>query len=387
MSRLTQTIAGITYNTPFVIGSSPLTDSPDLIKQAEENGAGAVSTKLTMLIQPIQGVRKMYGVKGMYQFNPSDKRNDFEDGLELVRKAREATDLVIWANMAGPGEDLDGWVKLGKALEQAGAHALELNFNCPNFNQAPDAGKKIKVGAGVGKNPELCEQVSAAVKNAVKIPVIPKISPDVPDVLQVYSAIERAKVDGVVINTGYLAAPPIDIYRHGAINMGTMTKCAMGAAVGPINKQYSNRFVALCAQNNKIPIAGGGGIASWEDAVESIMFGSSLTTVCTKLLWEGYPYLKKMVAGLEKFMEEQGYESIDQMRGIALENLVTTDAMEYTKNKAKVDKDKCVGCGACEKIGSCRAIKLVDKKAVVDENICISCGLCGALCNKKAISF
>jgi dihydroorotate dehydrogenase/NAD-dependent dihydropyrimidine dehydrogenase PreA subunit len=328
----------------------------------------------------------MYAERGVYNFNPSDKRNDLDEGLELVRKAREATDIVIWANMAGPGEDIDGWIKLAKALEQAGAHALELNFNCPNFNVKPGAAKPT-VGAGVGKNPELAERVAAEVKKSVSIPVFPKISTDVPDIIAIYKCIERSGVDGIVINGGYLGAPPIDIFRGGKPKIATMKTCSFGGTCGTMNRPYSNRFVALCAQNTKLTIAGGGGIEKWQDAVESIMFGATWTTMCSKLLWDGYPYLEKTIEGLVRFMDEQGYESLGQMKGLALKTLVTNDALEYDTVPPQINEAKCIGCGVCERIGSCKAISIVNKKASVNTKKCVVCGLCASLCPKQAISF
>ena len=360
----------------------------DFIKQAEDNGAGAVSTKLTMLVQPIKGVRKIHCEKGLYIFNPSDKRNDFDEGLELVRKAREATDIVLWANMAGPGEDTDGWVKLGKALEQAGADVLELNFNCPNMGVTPDGG--VKIGAGVGKNPELCYLVTSEVKKAVNIPVYSKVTCDCADVVAVYKAVESAGADGIVINAGYLAAPPIDIYNGGKTRVNGLVKSSYGCAIGQISKPYSNRFVGMCAQNTNLTIAGGGGISNWKDAVESIMFGSTYTTVCSIIMNEGFSYLKKLNEGLERFMEENGYETLADMRGLALNHICETRELhEFSiQNPPIFDHDRCIGCGNCEKLGGCNAIEMRGKKAwLISEEKCQHCGLCAAVCPKDAISF
>ena len=386
MQNLAQKIGQLTYKSPFVIGSSPLTDRIELIKQAEDYGAGAISTKLTMLEQPHAGLRKMYCERGYYNFNPSDKRNNFEEGLELVRKAREETDLIIWANMAGPGDQIDGWIKLGKALEEAGAHLLELNFTCPNRGTSPNG---MKVGASVGKDPVLCREIAAAVKNAVHIPVYPKITAECADILAIYKAIESAKADGIVINAGYTGAPPIDIYRRGAIKMAGLTKCSYGGTVGRLNKPYSNRLVGLCAQNTNLTIAGGGGISTWEDAVESMMFGATLTTICSKIIVEGFGYLEKLNAGLSRFMEENGYASLCEMRGLALENICQTSELHQYKITAppKFNMDRCVGCGSCEKIGCCNAIKMQDDKPHLQEDLCQFCGLCAAICTKGAIYF
>lgn len=387
MGKLEQTIGGLTYKSPFVIGSSPLTDKVDFIKQAEDNGAGAVSTKLTMLVQPVQGLRKMYSLRGMYNFNPSDKRNDFEDGLELVRKAREATDIIIWTNMAGPGDDIEGWIKLGKALEQAGADVLELNFTCPNMGTTPAGG--LKVGAGVGKDPDLCYLVTSELKKAIKIPVIPKVSTEVEDLMKVFKAVERAGADGVVINAGFTGAPPIDIYKGGRIKMAGLEKCSYGGTVGPINKTYSNRMVGQCAQNTSLMIAGGGGISTAADAVESIMFGSTLTTICTKIIVEGFSYLKKLNEDLSRFMDENGYESLEQMRGLALNYICQTNELHDNKitRRPEFDLERCSGCGSCAKLGCCNAIEMRDKTPVlVSEEKCQYCGLCAAVCPRDAIS-
>ena len=371
-----------------MIGSSPLTDNVDFIKMAEDNGAGAVSVKLTMLVQPIPGLRKMYAERGYYNFNPSDKRNYFEEGLELVRKAREATDFVLWTNIAGPGEDTDGWIKLGKAMEQAGADALELNFNCPNMGTTPEGG--VVVGSGVGKNTELCYLVTNEVKKAVNIPVYPKVTCDVPDVVAVFKAVERAGADGIVVNAGYTGAPPIDIYNGGKIKIRGLEKCSYGGAVGHMNKPYSNRFVGLCAQNTGLTIAGGGGIQTWSDAVESIMFGSTHTTVCSVIMTEGFGYLRNLNDGLERFMDENGYAGLADMRGLALNYICETRELHQFNIKAppSFDHEKCVGCGSCEKIGSCGAIEIKGKKAfLISEEACQRCSLCAALCPKGAISF
>ena len=388
MSNLSQTISGIRYKNPFVVSSSPLTDSVDCIKAAEDNGAGAVSTKLTMLEQPVKGVRKMYAVRGLYSFNPSDKRNDFEDGLELVRKAGEAVDIPLWANMAGPGDNYEGWVKLGKALEQAGADVLELNFTCPNF-AAPDPNKPgVKLGAAVGKEPDLVSGIVSSVKAAVGIPVYPKLTCDGFDWVPVAIACEKAGADGVTVNGGSSAAPPVDIYRGGKPKMATMTMHAFGGFVGPAQRQIGMMRVAMAAQNTKLTIAGGGGISAWEDAAESIMYGSTFVTMCTKLLWEGFTWLRKMNEGLLNFMEENGYETLADMRGLALQYLTTNNNLQYFNVPAMIASDRCAGCGICAHIPSCTAnLRVENKKAVLNPDKCISCGYCAALCPNGSISF
>lgn len=131
MSSLTQTIGNMTFKSPIVAASGPVTDTVEKIKSLERAGVGAVSTKVTLFHQPIRGYRRMYAAPGLYNFNPSDIRNDFEAGVELVKRAREAVDIPLFANVAGRDDDLESWITIGRAMEEAGANALELNFFWP----------------------------------------------------------------------------------------------------------------------------------------------------------------------------------------------------------------------------------------------------------------
>ncbi|MBR1859019.1 MAG: indolepyruvate ferredoxin oxidoreductase subunit alpha [Selenomonadaceae bacterium] len=61
--------------------------------------------------------------------------------------------------------------------------------------------------------------------------------------------------------------------------------------------------------------------------------------------------------------------------------------LKYVKHKPPlyVDKDKCIGCKSCMKIG-CPAISMRDGKAVVDSTQCVGCGVCSQLCPKQAFA-
>ena len=170
--------------------------------------------------------------------------------------------------------------------------------------------------------------------------------------------------------------------------MATMTTHSFGGFVGPAQRQIGMMRVAMTARNTKLTIAGGGGICTWEDAVESIMYGSTFVTMCTKLLWEGFTWLKKMNEGLLNFMEENGYTKLEDMRGLALQYLTTNNNLQYFNAPARINSDKCTGCDICARIPSCTAnLRVENKKAVLNQDTCISCGYCAALCPNGSIYF
>jgi dihydroorotate dehydrogenase subfamily 1 len=386
MAKLDQTICGLHFKSPIVISSGPLTDSVDKIKMAEECGAGAVSTKVSRYFDPVPGVRKMYTQKGLYLINPSDRRFSLDTGMELVRNAKEAVNIPVFANVAGGGST-ESWVYMCKGLEEAGADAVELNLACPNTDPDP-SGELIGHGASMSANPDAAALVVSEIKKSVKIPVWVKFSGAAANVPLLTSAVEKAGGDGVVAFYSPRGAFPVDIFNGGRPGMAAMDKCSFGGINGPAIKPMSNRVIAESAMSCSLPVIGGGGISDYADAVTSIMYGASLAFVCTKVLTDGFGVITKMCSDINDFLDQQGYDDIADIRGLSLRYVVTQAELDNSIGpKAKIDESKCAGCGACTKIGSCTALSLKGKKAAVQEEKCESCGLCSSLCPKSAIYF
>ena len=387
MSDLQVKIGDLTFDSPIVVASGPLTDSADLIKKAEDCGAGAVSTKLTLFKQPIKGYRRMFAVRDLYNFNCSDKRNDFEEGLDLVRKTKKITKLPVFTNIAGNGDDLDSWQTIARAMQEEGADVLELNFCCQNMAFSEEAKSAGIAGQQIGKQPPIMLKIIKAVKEAVKIPVSAKVSATGVDFVKSVRAVEEGGADMMACQGSQMSVPPIDIYNGGVNKMANFGNSAFGAACGPANKQLGKKLVADVVMNSKLVVVGGGGVENWEDVVELIMFGGTLVPMCTKLLWDGFDVITKINKRLLRFMENQGYKTLEDMRGLALKHVTTPDKLIVYDSLPHIDEEKCVACGKCTKVGSCVALTLVDKKIIVEESKCFRCGLCGCLCPENAISF
>jgi dihydroorotate dehydrogenase (fumarate) len=272
-------------------------------------------------------------------------------------------------------------------MENVGADVLELNFCCPNMTFSTDEKTGAKVGTHLGRVPATMAKIVSAMKAELKTPIWVKATGTNIEYTISAKAIVAAGADGLITNGAQLVVPPIDIYNGGRTSMPTMGNNSLGAAVGPVNRLHANRLICTASRECDVPIAGGGGISQWEHIVETIMFGASLTQICTKFLWDGFDDIPKMNEQLLKFMKNQGYATIADMRGIALKHLVMGDKLEFIESMPEIDGAKCVGCGACAKIGSCTALQMEGKKALFEAKKCVSCGLCAALCPTKAISF
>ncbi|MFC1716927.1 4Fe-4S binding protein [Candidatus Poribacteria bacterium] len=388
---MTINYAGIEFKNPFVVASGPASATIDQIKEAEDCGAAGVSTKLTFTEVPFKGKLRTYSVPGEVMVMPIDRRLNADEGLDLVRKAREQTSVVIFANISDPGTDIDRWCDLAKRFEQAGAHIIETNFCCPNIGLASyQLGKGVRpefmVGGSIGQIPKLSQDITRELKKAVSIPVVNKITPTSLNMAEVAVACQDGGADGLALFGGTsLAAPPLDIYDRGRPIYPLTRNNSFGFISGPWIKLSTYKSVAQVVQNVDIPVCASGGISNWRDNVEMIMWGATLTSACTVLMWEGFEVIEKIVEGTEKFMEEQGYSSYDEMRGLALEHLATPDEIGLVEGAAVVDEDKCIGCGKCLKPAHCNAVELKDGIACIDTEKCVACSVCVVLCPVQAI--
>ncbi len=100
--------------------------------------------------------------------------------------------------------------------------------------------------------------------------------------------------------------------------------------------------------NVTIPMSGIGGIENWRDAVEFILLGATTVQVCTAVMHYGFGIIREMMTGLEQYMDEKGFQTIDDMRGIALPNVMHWEDLNLKyKIVARINADKCIGCQLC----------------------------------------
>ncbi|MBO5556136.1 MAG: 4Fe-4S binding protein [Oscillospiraceae bacterium] len=386
MADLHINLNGLQLKNPIMIASSPLTARLDLLEQAEENGAAAVCIKHAMMQQRFRARPRWYYNRDIGIVVSGDPRLEPEVAAELIRQAKEKTNLTVVSNLSGAPGELESWGKIAHMMEQAGADAVELNFNCPNLLAADS--RLADQGSNLGSSPEGCAMVVRQVKKDCGVPVIVKLSTESGKMPQVVRACMEAGADIPNIHAGYRAAPGIDIYNGGKFLYPGSPAGSFGGHTGVYSRMATNRFVAdIARQHPGAPLIGGSGLVTWDHIVETVMFGAWAVQMCTEVMHHGFPLVKRCIEGLEKFMDEQGYESLEQMRGLALQYITAPGEMQYTDVAACVDQEKCIGCGQCLKIAHCIAIERAESEKtcrVIPEK-CIGCGFCVGVCPRRAI--
>lgn len=179
---------------------------------------------------------------------------------------------------------------------------LEVNISCPNVHGG---------GMSFGTSPELAAEVTAAVKQAVKKPVIIKLSPNVTDIVSIAKACEEAGADGIsLINT--LLGMRIDLKTKKPL-LANKTGGLSGNAIFPV----ALRMVYQVAGAVKIPVIGMGGVSSADDVIEMMLAGATAVQVGAANLVNPYA-CRDIINDLPRVMEKYGINSLKEIIGGAL---------------------------------------------------------------------
>lgn len=391
MRDLSINFAGIHSPNPFWLASAPPTNSGYQVMKAFDAGWGGAVWKT--LGVPIVNVSSRYGAlhyrdSRMIGFNNIELITDrpLSHNLKEIEqvKKRFPHHAVIASLMVETKEE---WHQIMRDVTNAGADGVELNFGCPHGMC------ERGMGSAVGQEPKVLTTIVSWVKEVATIPVIVKLTPNITDITRPAVAAVEGGADAIsLINTiQSLVGVDIDRFVPYPVVDGKSTN---GGYCGPAVKPIAMNMVKNCAQHPQvnIPISGIGGIENWRDAVEFILLGAASVQVCTAVMHYGFGIIRELVAGLEQYMEEKGFATVEQMRGLALPNVKHWEDLNLDyKIVASIDRDKCIGCQlcytACED-GAHQAIglsgDLLDRKPHIIEDNCVGCNLCSLVCPVEA---
>lgn len=388
--------AGLRFRNPFIVASGPASKDVSQLVEAERTGWGGASIKLAFDPEPYINPPPRYRwlrEANLHIFS-LETRLDFEDGLRLIEEGRKRTrELIIFANIAYVGEEgLEGWARMARSFEQAGAHIIELNLCCPNmsFNLEMVHGREDggpSSGATVGVDKEMVSLITGAVKESVRIPVFAKLTPEGGKIGEVARSAVEAGAEGVCGTASRLVVPPIDInepcqgpYR---LTRGTSLACVSGPWVKPL--ALRDVLEMRRSVGAEPVVVGTGGIFKFQDAVEMFMVGADLVGICTAVMLHGFELLQKIAGGVKEYLRERGKGSLSEIRDEALHHIKPVTELMPVEGYAKVVKERCTGCGLCGRIAHCCAIEMRDGKAFVHREKCLGCSTCLDICPKNAI--
>jgi dihydroorotate dehydrogenase (NAD+) catalytic subunit len=209
-----------------------------------------------------------------------------------------ARGAVVIVNICGT--TLQEYVELAKILSDVeGVHALELNISCPNIKEG---------GITFGCSLHGTADVVSAVRKVTKLPVIPKLTPNVTDITSIAKAAEEAGADAVsLVNTFLAMAIDVETRRPRLSNI-------VGGLSGPAIRPIAVRMVYECRQMIRIPIIGMGGIATAADVLEFMIAGATAVQVGTANFVDPFIW-PKLLSGIEGYMERHGLATLSDLTG------------------------------------------------------------------------
>lgn len=374
MADLTTSYVGLTLRNPIIVSAAGITGRAELIRRAAEAGAGAVVMKSLgdrRWASPRFGVlhrgnsavsTTFYSVEGHSKF--SEQRY-----AEEVARAKALVRIPVIASATCLNDE--DWVRRARLLEEAGADALEADISCPH-------GAHVLIGkdslAEVGR-------VTGLLKSTVRIPVIPKLTPQATDPVAVALSAEAAGANAITAFNRFTGLD-VDIHRQSPILHG-----GLAGHGGPWAIYYVMRWISAIYPEVKIPISSSGGVFSSEDAVKMLLVGAATVQTCTAVILGGYGVVTDMVRGLDRYVEEMGHRTVGEFRGLATRKLQGAAVVDRTRQfRAQIEIMNCTECGECAKVCIYDAPHPATEGGYQIDDACVGCGLCADLCPARAIT-
>ncbi|KAK4395540.1 Dihydropyrimidine dehydrogenase (NADP(+)), chloroplastic [Sesamum angolense] len=313
---LSVTVNGLTMPNPFVIGSGPPGTNYTVMKRAFDEGWGAVIAKTAGANGSAKG--QIIGWQNIELI--SDR--PLEIMLKEFKQLKEEyPDRILIASI------MEEYNKLGGGLidrvEQTGIDAIEVNFSCPHG--MPER----KMGAAVGQDCALLEEVCGWINAKATVPVWAKMTPNITDITQPARVSLQNGCEGIAAINTIMSVMGInlDTLRPEPCVEGYSTPGGYSAkAVHPIALAKVMSIAKMMKQefgDKEYSLSAIGGVEKGSDAAEFILLGANTVQVCTGVMMHGYGLVKKLCSELQEFMKKHNFSCIEDFRGSSLEYFTT----------------------------------------------------------------
>ena len=292
-------IGSLTLKNPLIAASSCFGYGVEYADLVDLSSLGAIAVKGLFLTEreghpPPRIVETPAGMLNAIGLQGIGVHRFVDEKLPELR-ARRATVIV---NVCGT--TLDEYVEVSRILSDAdGVAAIELNISCPNIKEGG-----IQFGCSLTGTFE----VVSAVRKVTRLPIIPKLTPNVTDVASFARAAEDAGADAVsLVNTFLAMVIDVETRRPKISNI-------VGGLSGPAIRPIAVRMVYECRQTVKIPIVGMGGIAGARDVLEFMIAGADAVQVGTANFVDPFVW-SKLLDGIREYLERHRIEKITDLIG------------------------------------------------------------------------
>jgi dihydroorotate dehydrogenase (fumarate) len=309
---------GLELKNPIVASASPLTGSVDSLRRLQAAGVAAVV--LPSLFEEqieheemathdllMQGAELSPEASGFFP-----EMQNYATGpdkyLRLIGDAKKALSVPVIASLNGytPG----GWTSIARQFQEAGADAIELNvyFLAASVEDTSAAVEQRYV--------ELVESVT----QQVRIPVAVKVAPYFSAMANMAARLAHAGADGLVLFNRFLqpdiALEELEVSPHLVLSTSDELRLAL-------------RWIAILRGRVGASLAATGGAHTPEDLVKLLLAGADCVMLASSLLTRGPGHVGTLVRGVQDWMAEREYSSVEQLKGsLSQQSCPDPDAFE-----------------------------------------------------------
>ena len=349
MPDLSCNTAGIKSPNPFWLGSGPPTNTAYQVRNAFDAGWGGAVWK-TLSDDPIVNVSSRYGgislnnqrLMGLNNIELISDRPLADNLREMAEVKKKHPDNALVASVMVESKR-ETWHRVIKQIQDAGVDGFELNFGCPHGMS------ERGMGSAVGQVPEYAEMICSWVKEVSTVPVLAKLTPNVTDVVKVALAAKQGGADGISLINTINSIMGVDLTSL-APKPNVGGNGSHGGYCGPAVKPVALYMVSQLASHPELnlPLSGIGGIRRWEDCAEFLLLGATSLQVCTAVMHRGFGIIKAMTRGLDQWMSQKGFDTLDQVIGQSTPRIKHWGDLDLNyKVVADINESTCIHCGIC----------------------------------------
>ena len=303
---------------PFVAAASPLSEKIESLHELEKSQASAVVFyslfeeqivhEQLLLHSRLEQGAESFAEALSYFPEPTQFRLTPDQYIDHIKRAKDALTIPVIASLNG--YTLGGWIEYAQKIEKVGADALECNiYYIPtSFDEKEEEIQNRYI------------EIVSTLKKAISIPVAVKLSPYFTNIARMAKNLVQAGANALVMFNRFYQ-PDIDLEE-----MSVKPHLILSTS---FESRLALRWIAILYKKLQVSFAATGGIHTTEDAIKLILAGADVVQLCSILLNKGVGYLNILVESLIKWMEEKGYESIEQMKGaVSQANCLDPSAFE-----------------------------------------------------------
>jgi dihydroorotate dehydrogenase (fumarate) len=325
MANLKTTYLGLELKNPLVASASPLSESVETVKALEEAGISAVVMYSLFEEQIIHESMELDHFLSKDTDSFAEALTHLPDMgryaltpdvyIDQVKALKAAVDIPIIGSLNGVSTG--GWIEYAQKIEAAGADALELNlYYLPTDLELTSAQLETAYITLVQD-----------IRGKVSIPIAVKLSPSFTALPNFSKRLADAGANGLVLFNRFYQ-PDFDLDELEVVPNLNLSKSA--------ELRLPLRWIALMYGRIDVDFALTSGVHKAEDVLKAMMAGAKVAMTASALLKKGPKRATKILKNLERWMEENEYESIQQMQGSMSQKAVAEPAAFERANYMKV---------------------------------------------------